>query len=96
MSTNLKDDVGKAVNDTFNDILNFNEEVCGKKYKVAFQIDRDCSIRWASGTLMNFNCGNVDIKTDDGYVIHIPYNGLKWLLPANKKEIYIGGINNEI
>lgn len=73
-------------NTTSHAVHDFKEKVCGKKYNVGFEIDEYHSIQWVRGTLMNYKSGNLDIETDDGYVVHIPYSGLKWLLPAKQER----------
>lgn len=102
MSTNLKDDVRKAVKHSpsanwtppigwenrsdasDHTTHDFNKKVCGKRYTIGFKIDKYYPIKWVSGILMNYKNGNLDIETDNGYVVHIPYSGLKWLLPAKQ------------
>ena len=93
MSMSLKDDVGKAVKENCNSSpmtsirvkSDFHERVFGKKYNIAFKIDEYHSGEWLKGILINYNNGNLDIETDDGYVVHIPYEGLRWLLPSKKE-----------
>lgn len=79
--TNISDSSYTFSTRTFHD---FREKVCGKKYDVGYKIDKCHPVKWIRGTLMNYNSGNLDLETDNGYVIHIPYEGLKWLLPAKK------------
>ena len=93
MSMSLKDDVINAVKENCNSApmtsirakSDFQERVCGKKYNIAFKINEFHSVEWLKGILMNYNNGNLDIETDDGYVVHIPYEGLRWLLPSKKE-----------
>ena len=106
MSKSLKDDVIEATMYDPNpfpqqhDDSDFKKRVCGKKYSVAFKIDEHHPVEWLKGILLNYECGDADIETDDGYVVHIPCSGLKWLLPVKKKNniesMYVGGINNEV
>ena len=56
-----------------------SNKACGRKYKVKYQTENQSL--WIVGTLLNYNSGNLDLITDDNYVIHIPYSGLRWLLP---------------
>lgn len=102
MSTNLKNDVKRAVehspsanrtppigwgnrSDTSDHTVHdFKKKVCGKRYRIGFKIDEYHPIKWVSGILMGYKNGNLDIETDNGYVVHIPYSGLEWLLPAKQ------------
>jgi len=59
-----------------------SNKACGKRYKVECRIENQPF--WITGILINYNSGNLDLLTDDDCVIHIPYSGLRWLLPANK------------
>lgn len=66
-----------------NDLRNrINDKACGKRYRVRYQLDGQSF--WITGTLINYESGNLDLITDTDYVIHIPYSSLRWLLPANK------------
>lgn len=69
---------GKDI-DIFQAILNKNYDVC-------YEIEKGCGERWANGELVNYNSGNVILYNHDRQVIyHIPYKGIKWLLPCKSK-----------
>lgn len=57
-----------------------SNKACGKRYKVEYRLDGQSF--WITGTLINYENGNLDLITDADYVIHIPYSDLRWLLPA--------------
>ena len=39
------------------------------------------------GTLLNYNSGNLDLYNEEnGELYHIPFSGLKWLLPVKDKN----------
>ena len=70
--------------DIFQAILNKNYDVC-------YEIGKGCGERWANGELVNYNSGynsgNVILYNHDRQVIyHIPYKGIKWLLPRKSKS----------
>lgn len=70
--------------DIFQAILNKNYDVC-------YEIGKGCGERWANGELVNYNSGynsgNVILYNHDKQVIyHIPYKGIKWLLPCKSKS----------
>ena len=73
-----------------NDLRNkINDKACGKRYRVKYRLDGQSF--WITGTLINYNSGNLDLITDADYVIHIPYSDLRWLLPA-EVPVNKGGI----
>lgn len=62
------------------------KKIIGKKYNVCYRVETN-SERWISGELVNYNSGNIilyDAKHETIY--HIPYCGLKWMIPIKKKE----------
>ena len=66
------------LNDVFGKVLD-------KNYKVCYEIEKGCGEYWVTGELINYNSGNVIIYNSDKEVIyHIPYKGIKWLLPIKK------------
>lgn len=57
-----------------------------KKYKVIFEVYKGCEENIV-GILLNYNSGNIDLYNEDkGGLYHIPFSGLKWLLPVKDKN----------
>ena len=57
-----------------------------KKYEVTFEF-----YKWYEesivGILLNYNSGNLDLYDEEkGELYHIPFSGLKWLLPIKDKN----------
>lgn len=77
---------------SLNDLRNkINDKACGKRYRVKYRLEGDGQSFWITGTLINYESGNLDLITDADYVIHIPYSGLRWLLPV-EVSVNRGGI----
>ena len=63
------------------------QEILGKNYDVCYEIEKDCGERWANGELINYNSGNIVLYNHDKQVIyHIPYKGIRWMLPGKKSS----------
>ena len=63
------------------------QAILNKNYDVCYEIEKGCGERWANGELVNYNSGNVILYNNDKQVIyHIPYKGIKWLLPCKSKS----------
>lgn len=76
---------------SLNDLRNkINDKACEKRYRVKYRLDGQSF--WITGTLINYESGNLDLITDADYVIHIPYSGLRWLLPAEVSVIRGGNL----
>lgn len=57
-----------------------------KNYKIVYEIEKDIE-RHVTGRLLNYNGGNVVLLNEDkNELYHIPFSGLKWLLPAKEKN----------
>lgn len=57
-----------------------------KKYKVTFEVYKGYE-ESIVGTLLNYNSGNLDLYNEEkGELYHIPFLGLKWLLPVKDKN----------
>lgn len=57
-----------------------------KKYKVTFEVYKGYE-ESIVGILLNYNSGNLDLYDEEkGELYHIPYSGLKWLLPVKNKN----------
>ena len=57
-----------------------------KEYIIIYEVENGIEKR-AAGELLNYNSGNVvlfDKKKNDLY--HIPFSGIKWMLPSLKSE----------
>ncbi len=66
--------------------LNWYKNALNKKYKVIFEVYKGCEESIA-GILLNYNSGNLDLYNEEkGELYHIPFSGLKWLLPVNDKN----------
>ena len=50
-----------------------------KNYKIVYEIEKDIE-RHVTGRLLSYN------GEDKNELYHIPFSGLKWLLPAKKKN----------
>ena len=58
---------------------------CGKNYNVCYEIEKGRGERWVNGELINYNSGNIILYNHDEQVIyHIPYKGIRWMLPGKK------------
>ena len=56
-----------------------------KKYRVIFEIYKGCE-ESIVGILLNYNSGNLDLYNEEkDELYHIPFSGLKWLLPIRGK-----------
>lgn len=67
------------------DFDNIFRKVAGKNYKVCYEVGKIYDEYWVTGELINYNSGNVILYNSDKEVIyHIPYKGIKWLLPSKK------------
>ena len=65
---------------------NYFSNALNKTYKVAFEVYKGCEENIV-GILLNYNSGNIDLYNEDkGELYHIPFSGLKWLLPAKDKN----------
>ena len=63
------------------------QAISNKNYDVCYKVEKGCSERWVHGELINYNSGNVTLYNHDKQVIyHIPYEGIKWLLPRESKS----------
>lgn len=59
----------------------------GQEYNVGYEINRGDGITWITGELVNYNYGNIIILNhDEKLIYHIPYKGVKWLLPRKNKK----------
>ena len=57
-----------------------------KKYKVTFEVYKGYE-ESIVGILLNYNSGNLDLYNEEkGELYHIPFSGLKWLLPVKEKN----------
>lgn len=66
--------------------INIFKKIIGKNYSVCYRVEKN-SERWISGELINYNSGNIILYDAKNEVIyHIPYCGLKWMIPIKKKE----------
>lgn len=66
--------------------LNWCKNALNKKYKVTFEVYKGCEENIV-GTLLNYNSGNLDLYNEEkGELYHIPFSGLKWLLPVKDKN----------
>ena len=66
-------------------IKNWFDDALNKNYRVCYEVERTYEV-WVSGKLINYNGGNIilyDEKKNNLY--HIPYKGIKWLLPLENK-----------
>lgn len=62
------------------------ENALNKKYKVIFEVYKGCEESIA-GILLNYNSGNLDLYNEEkGELYHIPFSGLKYLLPVKDKN----------
>lgn len=85
----LAEKFGLAIDWTSANVLPYLQQLCGKY--VTYEIGKGCGERWANGELVNYNSGynsgNVILYNHDRQVIyHIPYKGIKWLLPCKSKS----------
>ena len=65
---------------------NYFSNALNKTYKVAFEVYKGCEENIV-GILLNYNSGNIDLYNEDkGELYHIPFSGLKWLLPVKDKN----------
>lgn len=52
-----------------------------KKYKVCYETEK--GEQWVRARLVNYYWGNVVLYDDnENEIYHIPYSGLKWILPC--------------
>lgn len=66
--------------------LNWYKNALNKKYKVIFEVYKGYEESIA-GILLNYNSGNLDLYNEEkGELYHIPFSGLKWLLPVKDKN----------
>ena len=57
-----------------------------KNYKVVYEIGKGMEGQ-AIGRLLNYNGGNVVLLNEDkNELYHIPFSGIKWLLPVKNKN----------
>ena len=65
---------------------NYFAKALNKKYKVTFEVYKGCEENIV-GTLLNYNSGNLDLYNEEKCELyHIPFSGLKWLLPVKDKN----------
>lgn len=65
---------------------NYFSNALNKKYKVTFEVYKGCEENIV-GILLNYNSGNLDLYNEEkGELYHIPFSGLKWLLPVKDKN----------
>lgn len=66
--------------------LDWYKNALNKKYKVTFEVYKGYE-ESIVGTLLNYNSGNLDLYNEEnGELYHIPFSGLKWLLPVKDKN----------
>ena len=66
--------------------LDWCKNALNKKYKVTFEVYKGYE-ESIVGILLNYNSGNLDLYNEEkGELYHIPYSGLKWLLPVKNKS----------
>ena len=65
--------------------LDWYKNALNKKYKVTFEVYKGYE-ESIIGILLNYNSGNLDLYNEEkGELYHIPFSGLKWLLPIKEK-----------
>ena len=65
--------------------LDWYKNALDKKYKVTFEVYKGYE-ESIIGILLNYNSGNIDLYNEEkGELYHIPFSGLKWLLPIKEK-----------
>lgn len=66
--------------------LDWCKNALNKKYKVIFEVYKGYE-ESIVGILLNYNSGNLDLYSEEkGELYHIPYSGVKWLLPVKNKN----------
>ena len=66
--------------------LDWFKNALNKKYKVTFEVYKGCE-ESIVGILLNYNSGNLDLYNEEkDELYHIPFSGLKWLLPIKNKN----------
>lgn len=66
--------------------LDWCKNALNKKYKVTFEVYKGHE-ESIVGILLNYNSGNLDLYNEEkGELYHIPFSGLKWLLPVKDKN----------
>jgi hypothetical protein len=57
-----------------------------KKYEVIFEVYKGYE-ESIVGILLNYNSGNLGLYNEEkGELYHIPFSGIKWLLPVKNKN----------
>ena len=65
------------------------KDALGKKYNVCYETEKGLE-RWIKVRLMDYYWGNVILYDDNkNEIYHIPYSGLKWILPVKEKEVMV-------
>lgn len=65
--------------------LDWCKNALNKKYEVTFEVCKGYE-ESIIGILLNYNSGNLDLYNEEkGELYHIPFSGLKWLLPIKEK-----------
>lgn len=65
------------------------KDALGKKYNVCYETEKGLE-RWIKARLMDYYWGNVILYDDNkNEIYHIPYSGLKWILPVKEKEVMV-------
>lgn len=66
--------------------LDWCKNALNKKYKIVFEVYKGYE-ESIVGILLNYNSGNLDLYNEEkGELYHIPYSGVKWLLPVKNKN----------
>lgn len=66
--------------------LDWYKNALNKKYEVTFEFYKGYE-ESIVGILLNYNSGNLDLYDEEkGELYHIPFSGLKWLLPIKDKN----------
>lgn len=66
--------------------LDWYKNALNKKYEVTFEVYKGYE-ESIIGILLNYNSGNLDLYNEEkGELYHIPFSGLKWLLPVKDKK----------